>query len=96
MQVTVRARAASEVSCCREYVEILIKMILSYLILFHIMQTGTVRYAAGAAKELMLHCILVPAVLPAAVAEEPFLLAVVRGAGVAFGTGGRFSPFSGV
>ena len=40
----------------------------------------------------------VPAALLAAVAEEPFLLAVARGVGVAFGTGGRFSavPFSGV
>lgn len=40
----------------------------------------------------------IPAVLLAAVAEEPFLLAVARGVGVAFGTGGRFSavPFSGV
>lgn len=42
----------------------------------------------------MLQCMLVPAVLAAAVAEEPFLL-VVRGVGVAFGTGARFSPFSG-
>lgn len=40
----------------------------------------------------------VPAVLFAAVAEEPFLLAAARGVGVAFGAGGRFSavPFSGV
>lgn len=43
-------------------------------------------------------CVCVPAVLLAAVAEEPFLLGAARGVGVAFGTGGRFSavPFSGV
>lgn len=40
----------------------------------------------------------VPAVLPAAVAEESFLLVVARGVGAAFGAGGRLSaaPFSGV
>lgn len=42
-------------------------------------------------------CAQIPAVLLAAVTEEPFLLAGARGVGVAFGTG-RFSavPFSGV
>lgn len=43
-------------------------------------------------------CVHVPAVLVAAVVEEPFLLVAARGVAVAFATGGRFSavPFSGV
>lgn len=50
----------------------------------------------GQALSSVCVCVHVPAVLLAAVAEEPFLLVAARGVGVAFGTVGRLSPFSGV